>query len=75
MRGAQLQVSRAAPEFLKALFTIEVPEIAEQLIEIMATAHDVGSRAKIIVKTNDGRIDPIGACRYAWFTCSLSLMS
>lgn len=62
MRGAQLQVSRAAPEFLKALFTIEVPEIAEQLIEIMSAARDVGSRAKIVVKTNDGRIDPIGAC-------------
>jgi len=62
MRGAQLQVSRAAPEFLQALFTIEVPEIAEQLIEIMSAARDVGSRAKIVVKTNDGRIDPIGAC-------------
>jgi N utilization substance protein A len=62
MRGAQLQVSRSAPEFLKALFTIEVPEIAEQLIEIMGAARDVGSRAKIVVKTNDGRIDPIGAC-------------
>jgi N utilization substance protein A len=62
MRGAQLQVSRAAPEFLTALFAVEVPEIAEQLIEIMAAARDVGSRAKIVVKTNDGRIDPIGAC-------------
>lgn len=62
MRGAQLQVSRAAPEFLTALFAIEVPEISEQLIEIMSAARDVGSRAKIVVKTNDGRIDPIGAC-------------
>ena len=62
MRGAQLQVSRAAPEFLTALFAVEVPEIAEQLIEVMAAARDVGSRAKIVVKTNDGRIDPIGAC-------------
>jgi N utilization substance protein A len=62
MRGAQLQVSRAAPEFLKALFELEVPEVNEQLIEIMAAARDVGSRAKIVVKTNDGRIDPIGAC-------------
>jgi len=44
------------------LFKIEVPEIAEEVIEIKAAARDPGSRAKIVVSTNDGRIDPVGAC-------------
>jgi N utilization substance protein A len=61
-RGPQLILSRACPEMLIELFRIEVPEIAEQVIEIRAAARDPGSRAKIAVKTNDGRIDPIGAC-------------
>ena len=61
-RGSQLFVSRSSPDFLKELFRIEVPEIAEQLIDVMAAARDPGSRAKIAVKTNDRRIDPIGAC-------------
>jgi N utilization substance protein A len=61
-RGPQLVVSRTCPEFLVELFSIEVPEIGEEVIEIMAAARDPGSRAKIAVKTNDGRIDPIGAC-------------
>ncbi|WP_116472462.1 transcription termination factor NusA [Zobellella maritima] len=61
-RGAQLFVSRTHPDFLKELFRIEVPEIGEELIEIMGAARDPGSRAKISVKTNDRRIDPIGAC-------------
>lgn len=61
-RGAQLFLSRTRPEMLIELFRIEVPEIGEQLIEIMAAARDPGARAKIAVKTNDGRIDPIGAC-------------
>lgn len=61
-RGAQLFLSRTRPEMLIELFKIEVPEIGEDLIEIMAAARDPGSRAKIAVKTNDGRIDPIGAC-------------
>ncbi len=61
-RGPQLAVSRIAPEFLIELFKIEVPEIGEEVITIMAAARDPGSRAKIAVKTNDGRIDPIGAC-------------
>lgn len=61
-RGPQLLVSRTRPEFLVELFKIEVPEIGEQVIEIKAAARDAGSRAKIAVKTNDGRIDPIGAC-------------
>ena len=47
---------------LMELFKIEVPEIAEEIIEIKAAARDPGSRAKIVVKTNDGRIDPVGAC-------------
>lgn len=61
-RGPQLLVSRTCPEFLIELFKIEVPEIGEEVIEIRAAARDAGSRAKIAVKTNDGRIDPIGAC-------------
>ena len=61
-RGPQVLLSRAKPEFLVELFKIEVPEISEEVIEIKAAARDPGSRAKIAVKTNDGRIDPIGAC-------------
>ena len=61
-RGPQLSVSRTAPEFLIELFKIEVPEIGEEVITIIRAARDPGSRAKIAVKTNDGRIDPIGAC-------------
>ena len=61
-RGPQLYLSRACPEMLIELFKIEVPEIAEEVIEIRAAARDPGSRAKIAVKTNDGRIDPVGAC-------------
>ncbi|WP_145594407.1 transcription termination factor NusA [Yersinia aleksiciae] len=61
-RGAQLFVSRSRPEMLIELFRIEVPEIGEELIEIKAAARDPGSRAKIAVKTNDKRIDPVGAC-------------
>ena len=62
VRGPQLYLSRACPQMLVELFRIEVPEIAEQVIEIRAAARDPGSRAKIAVKTNDGRIDPVGAC-------------
>jgi N utilization substance protein A len=62
MRGPQLLLSRACKEMLIELFKIEVPEISEQVIEIRAAARDPGSRAKIAVKTNDGRIDPVGAC-------------
>lgn len=62
VRGPQLLMSRTRPEMLIELFKIEVPEIGEELIEIKSAARDPGSRAKIAVKTNDGRIDPIGAC-------------
>lgn len=61
-RGPQLHMSRTRPELLQELFKIEVPEIGEEVIEVKAVARDAGSRAKIAVKTNDGRIDPIGAC-------------
>ncbi|MFP8966654.1 transcription termination factor NusA [Pokkaliibacter sp. CJK22405] len=61
-RGPQLVLSRTCPEMLIELFRIEVPEIAEEVIEIKGAARDPGSRAKIAVKTNDGRIDPVGAC-------------
>jgi N utilization substance protein A len=61
-KGPQIMVSRAHPHLLKALFAIEVPEVGEEVIEIRGCARDPGSRAKIAVKTNDGRIDPVGAC-------------
>ena len=61
-RGPQLSVSRAAPEMLIQLFQIEVPEIAEGIIEIKGAARDPGQRAKIAVKSKDARIDPVGAC-------------
>ncbi|CAL4043189.1 Transcription termination/antitermination protein NusA [Buchnera aphidicola (Tetraneura ulmi)] len=61
-KGVQLFISRSRDEMLIGLFKIEVPEIGEELIEIKATARDPGSRAKIAVKTNDKRIDPVGAC-------------
>jgi N utilization substance protein A len=61
-RGPQLLVSRTRNEMLVELFSIEVPEIGENIIEVKAAAREPGSRAKIAVKTNDGRIDPIGAC-------------
>lgn len=61
-RGPQLKLSRISPEFLMKLFELEVPEIEEGLLEIRAAARDPGSRAKIAVKSNDQRIDPIGTC-------------
>ena len=61
-RGPQLILSRACSEMLIELFKIEVPEISEQVIQIRSASRDPGSRAKIAVKTNDQRIDPVGAC-------------
>jgi N utilization substance protein A len=61
-RGAQLFLSRSHPDMLVELFRLEVPEIAEEVLEIRAAARDPGSRAKIAVKTNDRRLDPVGAC-------------
>lgn len=61
-RGPQLFISRTAPEFLVELFKLEVPEVGQDLIEIISGARDPGSRAKIAVKSNDSRMDPVGAC-------------
>ena len=61
-RGPQLALTRTSTDVLIELFKIEVPEIADGVIEILGCARDCGSRAKIAVKTNDGRIDPVGAC-------------
>ena len=61
-RGPQLLLSRTDPQMIVELFRLEVPEISEEVIEIRGAARDPGSRAKIAVKTNDGRIDPVGAC-------------
>ncbi len=61
-KGPQLFISRTAPELLVELFRLEVPEVGEGLIEIVAAARDPGVRAKIAVRTADPRIDPVGAC-------------
>ena len=61
-RGPQLMLSRTVPDMLIELFRIEVPEISEEVIEIKGAARDPVSRAKIAVKSNDKRIDPVGAC-------------
>jgi len=61
-RGPQLFVSRVAPEFLVELFKLEVPEVGQELIDILGAARDPGLRAKIAVRSNDPRIDPVGAC-------------
>src|SRR3954454_4844910 len=61
-RGPQLFLSRTAPEFLIELFKLEVPEVGQGLIQILGAARDPGVRAKISVKSNDSRIDPVGAC-------------
>ena len=61
-RGPQLFASRTSPELLIALFRLEVPEVSDGVIEILAAARDPGSRAKIAVKTNDPRLDPVGSC-------------
>lgn len=70
-RGPQLILSRTAPEFVMRLFELEIPEIDDGLLEIKACARDPdGLRAKIGVKSNDPRIDPIGTMRRpAWFAC------
>ena len=61
-RGPQLFLTRTAPQFLLELFKLEVPEVGQGLIEILGAARDPGLRAKIAVKSNDRRIDPVGAC-------------
>ncbi len=61
-RGPQIFLSRTHPEFMAKLFTQEVPEIYDGIIEIKGVARDAGSRAKIAVASRDGSIDPVGAC-------------
>jgi len=61
-RGPQLFVSRTAPELLIALFRLEVPEVGEGMISVIGAARDPGSRAKLAVRSNDPRLDPVGAC-------------
>ena len=62
IRGPQLYITRKAPEFLVELFKLEVPEVGQGLIEILGAARDPGLRAKISVKSNDPKLDAIGAC-------------
>jgi N utilization substance protein A len=61
-RGPQLFLDRVVPELLVHLFELEVPEAGEGIIEILRAARDPGLRAKIAVKSNDTKIDPVGAC-------------
>ena len=61
-RGSQIFLSRAHPQFMAQLFAQEVPEVYEGVIQIVSVARDPGSRAKIAVYSNDGSIDPVGAC-------------
>ena len=61
-RGPQLFMTRISPEFLVELFKIEVPEVGQGLIDILGAARDPGLRAKIAVRSNDNRIDAVGAC-------------
>ena len=61
-RGPQLFMTRTSPEFLVELFRLEVPEVGQGLIDIIGAARDPGLRAKIAVRSNDARIDPVGAC-------------
>ena len=61
-RGPQIFLSRTCPEFMAKLFTSEVPEIYDGIVQIMGVARDPGSKAKIAVKANDVTIDPVGAC-------------
>jgi N utilization substance protein A len=61
-RGPQIILSRTHPDFLKALFEMEVPEIAENVVSIISAAREPGSRTKIAVASRDSDVDPVGAC-------------
>ena len=61
-RGPQLFISRTAPEFMMELFKLEVPEVGQGVVTVMAASRDPGDRAKIAVRANDSRTDPVGAC-------------
>ena len=62
LRGPQLYISRKCSEFLIELFRLEVPEVGQGIIEILGASRDPGLRAKIAVKSNDPKLDAIGAC-------------
>lgn len=62
IRGPQLFISRTDSQFLVELFKLEVPEVGQGLIDIMGASRDPGLRAKIAVRSNDPRMDPVGAC-------------
>lgn len=62
VNGSSVILSRACPEFVKALFRIEVSEIADGIVEVMGVARDPGNRAKIAVRSHDDKVDPVGAC-------------
>lgn len=62
VKGPQIFLSRTCPEFMAKLFTQEVPEIYDGVVQIMGVARDPGSKAKIAVRANDKTIDPVGAC-------------
>ncbi len=70
-RGPQVAASRICPEFLIELFKLEVPAISEEVIEVKSAAPDSGMRAKIAVKTNDARVDPVGADNCVVATCTI----
>jgi transcription termination/antitermination protein NusA len=61
-KGPQIVVSRTHPELLKKLFELEVPEIADRMVEIKAVAREPGHRSKIAVSSNEPGVDPVGAC-------------
>lgn len=61
-KGPQIFLSRTCPEFLAKLFTSEVPEIYDGIVKIVSVARDPGSKAKIVVRTDDVTVDPVGAC-------------
>ena len=62
LRGPQLFLTRTAPEFLIELFKLEVPEVGQNVIDVLGAARDPGLRAKIAVRSSDPRLDPVGAC-------------
>ena len=61
-KGAQITVSRTAPDMVKRLFEQEVPEIYDGTVEVVSIAREAGDRTKIAVKSNDPNIDPVGTC-------------
>jgi len=62
LKSPQIELSRTHPKFLEKLFEMEVPEIAEGIVEIVAVAREPGIRAKIAVRSHDAGVDPVGTC-------------